>query len=82
MNLASGLMKLGLAVITFTYSLSVFAINPADVKKGEYLARVGDCISCHTAPHGKPYAGGLPMLTPVGAIYTTNITPDAETGIG
>jgi alcohol dehydrogenase (quinone), cytochrome c subunit len=82
MNLASGLMKLGLSVITFTYSLSVFAVNLAEVKKGEYLARVGDCISCHTAPHGKPYAGGLPMLTPVGAIYTTNITPDAETGIG
>jgi alcohol dehydrogenase (quinone), cytochrome c subunit len=82
MNLASGLIKLGLAAVTFTYSLSVFAVNPAEVKKGEYLARVGDCISCHTAPHGKPYAGGLPMLTPVGAIYTTNITPDAETGIG
>jgi len=82
MNLASGLMKLSLAVVTFTYSLSVFAVNPAEVKKGEYLARVGDCISCHTAPHGKAYAGGLSMLTPVGAIYTTNITPDAETGIG
>lgn len=82
MNMASGLMKIGFAAFTFTFSLSVFAVNPAEIKKGEYLARVGDCISCHTAPHGKAFAGGLPMLTPVGAIYTTNITPDAETGIG
>ncbi|WP_040262467.1 cytochrome c [Pseudomonas massiliensis] len=51
------------------------------VKKGEYLARAGDCVACHTAKGGKPFAGGLPMETPIGTIYSTNITPDS-TGIG
>jgi alcohol dehydrogenase (quinone), cytochrome c subunit len=50
--------------------------------KGEYLARAGDCIACHSVPDGKPFAGGLRMGTPMGAIYTTNITPDKDTGIG
>ena len=49
---------------------------------GEYLARVGDCIACHTARGGEPFAGGLPMPTPFGTLYTPNITPDPETGIG
>jgi alcohol dehydrogenase (quinone), cytochrome c subunit len=71
-----------LIIITLLGTSSVFAANEAEIRKGEYLARVGDCVSCHTAPHGKTYAGGLPMLTPVGTIYTTNITPDPETGIG
>jgi mono/diheme cytochrome c family protein len=50
--------------------------------RGEYLARAGDCVSCHSAPSGKAFAGGLKMGTPLGAIYSTNITPDPETGIG
>lgn len=49
---------------------------------GEYLARAGDCVACHSAPGGKAFAGGLKMGTPLGAIYATNITPDVETGIG
>ncbi|MDB5407050.1 MAG: putative cytochrome c [Rhodospirillales bacterium] len=49
---------------------------------GEYIARAGDCIACHSVPGGKAFAGGLKMGTPMGAIYTTNITPDKETGIG
>ena len=52
------------------------------LKKGEYLARAGDCIACHTARDGKTFAGGLPMKTPFGTLYTSNITPDPETGIG
>ncbi|MGN4120444.1 cytochrome c, partial [Burkholderia gladioli] len=40
------------------------------------------CIACHSAPNGKPFAGGLKFDTPIGAIYSTNITPDAKTGIG
>jgi alcohol dehydrogenase (quinone), cytochrome c subunit len=52
------------------------------VQRGAYLARAGDCIACHTAPKGKPYAGGAPIATPMGVIYSTNITPDLETGIG
>jgi mono/diheme cytochrome c family protein len=50
--------------------------------KGEYLARAGDCVACHSAKGGKAFAGGLRMGTPMGAIYSTNITPDPETGIG
>jgi mono/diheme cytochrome c family protein len=52
------------------------------VKKGEYLARAGDCVACHTAPEGKLFAGGRAMPTPFGTLYTSNITPDTETGIG
>jgi mono/diheme cytochrome c family protein len=52
------------------------------IAKGEYLARAGDCIACHTEREGKTFAGGLPMKTPFGTIYTSNITPDPQTGIG
>lgn len=52
------------------------------VKRGEYLARVGDCIACHTGKGGQAFAGGLPMETPIGKIYSSNITPDKTTGIG
>jgi mono/diheme cytochrome c family protein len=57
--------------------------DEADViAKGEYLARAGDCIACHTEPGGKLFAGGFAMLTPFGTLYSTNITPDPATGIG
>ena len=49
---------------------------------GKYLATAGDCVSCHTAPSGKPFAGGLKMETPFGYLLTPNITPDINTGIG
>jgi mono/diheme cytochrome c family protein len=52
------------------------------IARGEYLARAGDCVACHTEPTGKPFAGGRAMPTPFGAIYVPNITPDDETGIG
>ena len=52
------------------------------ITKGEYLARAGDCVACHTAAGGKMFAGGRPMPTPFGALYAPNITPDEETGIG
>ncbi|MCV2512561.1 c-type cytochrome [Leclercia pneumoniae] len=52
------------------------------IKKGEYLARLGDCMACHTVK-GKPdYAGGLAIESDLGTIYSTNITPDKEHGIG
>ncbi|MDR5760226.1 cytochrome c [Caballeronia sp. LZ035] len=56
--------------------------NDALVARGAYLAKAGDCVACHSIPKGKPLTGGLKMMTPVGAIYSTNITPDPETGIG
>ncbi|MDB6143094.1 MAG: hypothetical protein JWP80_2138 [Pseudomonas sp.] len=52
------------------------------VKRGARLAAVGDCMVCHTTQGGKPLAGGLKLNTPFGAIYSTNITPDRDTGIG
>lgn len=54
----------------------------AAIKRGEYLATAADCGACHTAPHGKAFAGGLPISTPLGPIYSTNITPSAEFGVG
>ncbi|MBN9230312.1 MAG: c-type cytochrome [Legionella sp.] len=54
------------------------------IKRGEYLAKMGDCISCHTNVEARTpaYAGGLPLNTPFGTFYSPNITPDKETGIG
>jgi mono/diheme cytochrome c family protein len=54
----------------------------ADVEVGRYLVRAGDCLPCHTAYGGKPYAGGRAIPTPYGTLYTPNITSDADTGIG
>lgn len=50
--------------------------------RGEYLARAGDCVACHTAPGGREFAGGRAMPTPFGSLFVPNITPDEETGIG
>jgi mono/diheme cytochrome c family protein len=58
------------------------AADPDLVKRGAYLARIGDCVACHTADKSRPFAGGLPIATPFGTIYTPNITPDPDTGIG
>src|ERR1700691_5783251 len=52
------------------------------VARGEYLAQAGDCVACHTAPGGKLFAGGGAMPTPFGTLYTSNVTPDTDTGIG
>lgn len=52
------------------------------INRGEYLARAGDCVACHTEPNGPAFAGGRAMPTPFGALYVPNITPDDETGIG
>jgi mono/diheme cytochrome c family protein len=55
--------------------------NADVVKRGEYLARAADCRACHVS-RDRLYAGGLPILLPFGTLYSTNITPDKETGIG
>ena len=52
------------------------------IERGEYLARAADCAACHTAEGGTPYAGGRPFVLQFGTVYSTNITPDKETGIG
>ena len=70
-----------IASLALFSSCSVSAAETDLIKQGEYLARAGDCVACHTAKGGKPFAGGLPMETPIGVIYSTNITPD-KTGLG
>lgn len=54
----------------------------SQIGRGRYLVTLGDCGACHTAPGGKPFAGGLAVATPFGAVVSANITPDGETGIG
>jgi mono/diheme cytochrome c family protein len=56
--------------------------SAAQLWRGAYLARAGDCIACHTARGGQPYAGGRGIATPFGDLYAPNITPDRTTGIG
>jgi mono/diheme cytochrome c family protein len=58
------------------------ASRTPDAKHGAYVAILGDCASCHTAAGGKPLAGGRAFNTPVGAVWSTNITPDPDHGIG
>lgn len=73
------------ALLLGTLSFAALAEDTAAdalVQRGEYLARAGDCVACHSTAGGKPFAGGLPMVTPIGTIYSTNITPDKATGIG
>ncbi|QFY44875.1 c-type cytochrome [Candidatus Methylospira mobilis] len=52
------------------------------IKRGEYVAHLGDCIACHTADKGAAMAGGREFPTPFGKVYSTNITPDTQAGIG
>jgi mono/diheme cytochrome c family protein len=52
------------------------------IERGEYLTRAADCVVCHTVKGGEPFAGGRAFVLPFGTMYSTNITPDADTGIG
>jgi mono/diheme cytochrome c family protein len=56
--------------------------NASLVERGEYLTRAADCAACHTAEGGEPFAGGRAFVLPFGTLYSTNITPDKDTGIG
>jgi len=56
--------------------------TPELIAAGKYLVTAADCAACHTAPGGKPFAGGFAFHMPFGTIYSTNITADKETGIG
>jgi mono/diheme cytochrome c family protein len=85
-GLAGLLVAVGVAHVsdsgTGETNLVAPAATAAVIARGAYLARLGDCAACHSVP-GKPaYSGGLRMAIPIGAIYTTNITPDAKNGIG
>ena len=63
-------------------ALAPWVPNDTMVQRGAYLARAGNCMTCHTARGGQAYAGGRGIDTPFGAIYTSNLTPDEKTGIG
>jgi len=63
-------------------SLTAPVYSQATIERGRVLAALGDCAVCHTTPGGAPNAGGRAMDTPFGTLYTTNLTPDADTGLG
>jgi mono/diheme cytochrome c family protein len=81
------MMRLSLAAIILVAGLGGMALAQSNqsfdrIERGRYLAVLGDCAACHTAPGGQPFAGGLALQTPFGTLVAPNITPDQETGIG
>ena len=82
--------RLALAGLTLFCTIQAQASEPTPaavpeknlIEQGKYIARLGDCIACHTTKDGALMAGGLELKTPMGTIYSSNITPDPETGIG
>ena len=71
------------AVLLGSFVLQAHAEDDAQlIKQGEYLSRLGDCMACHTVAGKADYAGGLAIESNLGTIYSTNITPDKEHGIG
>ena len=87
--LAAGVVLAGIAlVLTLAWKPADRPVgatghfDPASVTRGEAWSRLGYCAVCHAASGGAPYAGGRPLQTPFGTVYSTNITPDPDTGIG
>ena len=79
-GLLAGLLGWRPAIAPVSVTAPVY--SPDTIERGRILAALGDCAVCHTAPGGAPNAGGRAMQTPFGTLYTTNLTPDAETGLG
>ncbi|RZL91265.1 MAG: c-type cytochrome, partial [Variovorax sp.] len=71
-----------IAPVVSSGTASASPYSAATLERGRQLAAAGDCVVCHTAPGGTPNAGGRGLETPFGTVYTTNLTPDADTGIG
>ena len=71
-------------VLCSALACRVLAAEPSEetIERGKALVEAGDCASCHTADPAKPFAGGKRIDTPFGAVYSPNLTPDRETGIG
>ncbi|WP_245539933.1 c-type cytochrome [Rudaea cellulosilytica] len=80
----AGGQKVALAEYKDTNPTSIPASKKSadPIQRGKYLAEAADCLVCHTTPDGQQYAGGFAFTLPFGTIYSTNITPDKETGIG
>ena len=65
------------------FLVAQFAYAQEDLlARGEYLARAANCVACHTVPGGKPFTGGVEFKLPFGSLFSPNITPDKQTGIG
>jgi mono/diheme cytochrome c family protein len=75
-------MKNILIAAVLLLPLAAQAADKQLLERGKYLARAADCVACHTVEGGAEYAGGLPLESPFGTIYGTNITPDKQHGIG
>jgi mono/diheme cytochrome c family protein len=86
----AGVVAVGAVAVSAVYYLNVrdedagmgASSPPAAADRGRYLVTAGDCIACHTALGGPAFAGGRPIQTPFGTVYSSNITPDTATGIG
>lgn len=78
----NALMKSSWLAAMLVAAVPAFSAGNTDIERGRYLATAGDCVACHTAPGGKSMAGGLALNTPLGSIYSTNITPSKTHGIG
>lgn len=76
------MMKTSLLAAAVLVAGTALAADNEQIERGRYLATAGDCVACHTAPKGKSMAGGLALASPMGAIYSTNITPSKSHGIG
>ncbi|WP_295463926.1 cytochrome c [uncultured Pseudomonas sp.] len=77
--------SLALSCLAGTLLLSTVSLARADettLSRGEYLTRLGNCQGCHTRPDGAPFAGGVAFDTPFGRLYSSNITPDRQQGLG
>lgn len=91
LRIIAGLAVVGIVALLAFIFVPVQATAPvsklaadwkAEPGHGEYVMYASDCLACHTAEGGKPFAGGRPIASPMGTIWSTNITPDAKTGIG
>lgn len=90
--LAVSLLVAGLAALVWTLNvrdevdvkapMATAGASDSLIARGAYLARAGNCMTCHTARGGQNYAGGLGIATPFGTVFTSNLTPDDKTGIG
>lgn len=90
-RLLTALLALGLLTaiwlwhVNFNDGVDLNATEPVSLDRrarGAYLARIGNCLACHTARGGAPAAGGRALATPYGTVFSSNLTPDADTGIG
>lgn len=86
-----GITLLGVAgFLAYAWHAAIDPVDPpartvfdrAEIQRGEMLAAIGNCATCHTTPDGRSFAGGLAIATPFGRVFSTNITPDPDTGIG